>query len=176
MHGAGFEVAEAQRLIPRLRRYALALTGNRDAADDLTQDTLERAWRKRTLWRPGTDLRAWLFSVMHNVWVNGVRTMRPTASLDTDAAAADAAAAATAPTSAESGIALAELQRALLKLPDEQRAVLLLVGLEQLRYAEAAAVLDVPIGTVMSRLARAREQLRHLLAEPRVPGTLRRVK
>lgn len=175
MYGAGFAVAEAQRLIPRLRRYALALTGNRDAADDLTQDTLERAWRKRALWQPGTDLRAWLFSVMHNVWVNGVRAARATLPLDTDGAAA--ATATTPATAAEGGIVLAELQRALLQLPDEQRAVLLLVGLEQLSYAEAAAVLDVPIGTVMSRLARAREHLRQLLAqEPRSPGALRRVK
>jgi len=177
MRGAGFAAADAQRLIPRLRRYALALTGNRDAADDLTQDTLERAWRKRALWQPGTDLRAWLFSVMHNVWVNGVRAARPAVSLDDDAAAASAALAAAAPQSAEGGIVLAELQQALLRLPEEQRAVLLLIGLEQLSYAEAAAVLAVPIGTVMSRLARGREQLRRLLAqEPHAPGPLRRVK
>jgi len=175
MSGAGFTAADAQRWIPRLRRYALALTGSRDAADDLTQDTLERAWRKRALWQPGTDLRAWLFSVMHNVWVNGVRAARPTVPLDTESAADPAA--ATPATAAEGGIVLAELRRALLALSDEQRAVLLLVGLEQLSYAEAAAVLDVPIGTVMSRLARAREQLRQLLSqEPRAAGALRRVK
>ena len=75
--GLGFSAADAERWIPRLRRYALALTGTREAADDLTQDTLERAWRKRALWRPDSDLRAWLFTVMHNVFVNGVRAARP---------------------------------------------------------------------------------------------------
>lgn len=176
MHDAGFAVLDVQRLIPRLRRYALALTGHRDAADDLTQDTLERAWRKRALWQPGTDLRAWLFSVMHNVWVNGVRGARPTVSLEADDAGA-VASEATPASAAEGGIVLAELQRALLQLPDEQRAVLLLVGLEQLSYAETAAALDVPIGTVMSRLARAREHLRQRLGqEPRTQAALRRVK
>ncbi len=176
MSGAGFTAADAQHWIPRLRRYALALTGGRDAADDLTQDTLERAWRKRALWQPGTDLRAWLFSVMHNVWVNSARAVRPTLSLDSDAAAAGAVREVAAPATADGGIVLAELQQALLRLPEEQRAVLLLVGLEQLSYAEAAVVLEVPIGTVMSRLARGREQLRRLLAPETNAATLRRVK
>ncbi len=74
--------AEVEALVPRLRRYARALAGSREAADDLTQDTLERAWVKRELWQPGTNLRAWLFTVMHGVFVNGLRRVRPPESLD----------------------------------------------------------------------------------------------
>ena len=77
-----FTAAEIEALIPRLRRFARALTGSREAADDLTQDTLERAWVKRELWQAGTNLRAWLFAVMHGVFVNSVRRARPTESLD----------------------------------------------------------------------------------------------
>jgi RNA polymerase sigma-70 factor, ECF subfamily len=155
-----FGAADLEAVVPRLRRYARALTGNREAADDLTQDTLERAWTKRALWQPGTDLRAWMFTVMHNVFVNGARRSRPTVSLDD--MALDDVGAATA-TSVETGVVLAELARALSLLPGEQREVLLLVGLEQFSYAEASEVLGVPIGTVMSRLSRGRERLRILL-------------
>lgn len=160
---SAFTAAELEALIPRLRRFARALTGSREAADDLTQDTLERAWIKRALWQPGTNLRAWLFSVMHGVFVNNARRLWPTESLDSLAALgidrADEAA------SAESAHALRELQQALQRLPHEQCQVVLLVGLEQFSYAEAAEVLGVPIGTVMSRLSRGRERLRQLLDE-----------
>lgn len=178
MAGAGFSAADAERWIPRLRRYALALTGNREAADDLTQDALERAWRKRALWQPGTDLRAWLFAVMHNVYVNAVRSARATESLDEEGPAADAVHALQAGSAADGGVVLSELRAALTQLAPEQREVVLLVGLEQMSYAEAASVLDVPIGTVMSRLARGRERLRLLLeAGGQTPAaTLRRVK
>jgi RNA polymerase sigma-70 factor, ECF subfamily len=173
-----FSAADAEQWIPRLRRYAIALTGNREAADDLIQDTLERAWRKRGLWQPGTDLRAWLFTVMHNVHVNGVRSKRPMESLDDNEQVADRASAMPAAASADSGVVLSELRAALTRLSDEHRQVILLVGLEQMSYAEAALVLDVPIGTVMSRLARGREQLRRLLAREAETGStgLRRVK
>jgi len=176
---AGFSAADAERWIPRLRRYALALTGGREAADDLTQDTLERAWRKRALWQPGTDLRAWLFTVMHNVYVNGVRSARITESLDDDAPAAGAMYSMPSGSTAESRIVLSELRTALMQLAPEQREVVLLVGLEQMSYAEAAAALEVPIGTVMSRLARGRERLRRLLEADGVSSgaaPLRRVK
>lgn len=172
---AAFTAAELEALIPRLRRFARALTGSREAADDLTQDALERAWIKRELWQPGTNLRAWLFKVMHGVFVNGARGRRATESLDAmqevGAEAADESAGA------ETAIALRDLRNALARLPDEHRAVLLLVALEQFSYAEAAAVLGVPIGTVMSRLSRARERLRQLLegGAPDRQG-LRRVK
>jgi RNA polymerase sigma-70 factor (ECF subfamily) len=177
--GAGFSAADAEQWIPRLRRYALALTGNREAADDLTQDALERAWRKRALWQPGTDLRAWLFTVMHNVFVNSVRSARATESLDDEGTTVEAVHALQAGSVAEGRIVLSELRTALASLAPEQREVVLLVGLEQMSYAEAAAVLEVPIGTVMSRLSRGRERLRLLLdAGVRASGgvALRRVK
>ncbi|HSG76998.1 MAG TPA: sigma-70 family RNA polymerase sigma factor [Burkholderiales bacterium] len=144
-------------LIPRLRRYARALVGERAAADDLVQDTLERAWSKLHLYRHGTDLRAWLFTVMHNVHVNQVRAARPTAALEDDmpelaqrAVQGDA-------------LLVRDLERAIAALPAAQREVLLLVALEDLSYDETARVLGIPIGTVMSRLARAREKVRALM-------------
>jgi RNA polymerase sigma-70 factor, ECF subfamily len=179
MAGGGFSAADVERCIPRLRRYALALTGNRESADDLTQDALERAWRKRSLWQPGTDLRAWLFTVLHNVYANGVRSARSTVSLDEDGPAADAMHALPAGSAADGAVVLAELRAALALLAPEQREVVLLVGLEQMSYAEAAIVLEVPIGTVMSRLSRGRERLRLLLdagVQPPGAATLRRVK
>jgi RNA polymerase sigma-70 factor (ECF subfamily) len=168
-----FSAAEVERWIPRLRRYAIALTGNRHAADDLIQDTLERAWRKRALWHVGTDLRAWLFTVMHNVHASGLRGRREHAALDD---AADAEALVSSAHAAEGAATLAELQGALLRLSEEQRQVVLLVGLEQMSYAEAASVLEVPIGTVMSRLSRGRDALRTLLSREPAAAALRRVK
>ena len=177
---AGFAPPDLEAQIPRLRRYARALTGNRDAADDLTQDTLERAWSRRALWQPqGLDragsLRAWLFTVMHNVFINGTRRYRAMESLDVLGDSSPELPVADG--SVETGAALRDLQSALLKMPGEQREVVLLVGLEQLSYSEAATALDVPIGTVMSRLSRGRERLRQLLDDGEAaPSALRRVK
>ncbi|MDZ7653495.1 MAG: RNA polymerase sigma factor [Burkholderiaceae bacterium] len=179
----GFSTEQLQAHVARLRRHARALTGSREAADDLTQDTLERAWNKRALWRDeGTgdapaSLRAWLHAVMHNVFINGTRRRRSTESIDDLPDSSSALHAVGA--SAETRAALRDLQRALARLPDEQREVVLLVGLEQLSYAEAATALGVPIGTVMSRLSRGRERLRQLLNEsPDATGSggLRRIK
>ncbi len=141
-------------LIPRLRRYARALVSDRARADDLVQETLERAWNKFHLWRPGSDLRAWLFTVMHNVHVNQVRASRDHAVLDDEGP--EMAVAAVQGASLE----IRDLERALALLSPEQREVLLLIALEDMSYAEVAAMLDIPIGTVMSRLSRAREKLR----------------
>ncbi len=141
-------------LIPRLRRYARALVGDRAAADDLVQDTLERAWSKLHLYRHGTDLRAWLFTVMHNVHVNRVRAARPTEPLDDEMP--ELAQRATQ----GDALIVRDLERGIAALPLAQREVLLLVALEDLSYAETARALGIPIGTVMSRLARAREKLR----------------
>lgn len=168
-----------QRLIqciPRLRRYAQALTGDRNRADDLVQDSLERAWSRLHLWRGSGDLRAWLFTIMHNIFANDVRqyarTPRMTSLQDEkEPAAADGG--------LDQILHLQDIQRALQELPEAQREVLLLVGMEQLSYEEVATILDIPIGTVMSRLARAREHLRASLGQPRPvkrPGLLRRVK
>ncbi len=144
--------------LPRLRRYARALTGDATRADDLVQDTLERALAKLALWQPGSDLRAWLFALMHNLFVNQLRSARPQ---DVEL---DEAADVPVGGGQIEALAARDMASALQRLPDGQRAVLLLVGLEQFSYAEAAQVLGVPVGTVMSRLARARERMRLILA------------
>lgn len=157
--------------IPRLRRYARALTGDRVRADDLVQDCLARAWEKRGLWRRGTDLRAWLFTILHNIFVNDVRRRRSRPEL---LALDETELEVPQPADADGALVLRDLEAALRLLPDEQRAVLLLVSLEEMRYQEVAHTLDIPVGTVMSRLSRARERLRVLM-----DGTgpqLRRVK
>ena len=149
--------------IPALRRYARTLTGNTWAADDLVQDTLERACHKWRLWLVGSNLRAWLFSVMHNLFINQLRLSPAGGHLmmvDIDDVSDDLKAPESDP-----GKAL-DLQRCLLRLPPEQREVLLLVSMEDMSYAEAAKVTGVPIGTVMSRLSRARLRLQELLNAP----------
>ncbi|HEX9628149.1 MAG TPA: RNA polymerase sigma factor [Acidiferrobacterales bacterium] len=159
--------------IPRLRRYARALLrGDALAADDLVQDCLERALGRMHRWRRGSDLRAWLFTIMHNLYVNQVRRAANGPRFvdwpepdDASGAAADA----------DIGLALRDLERALAALSPDQREIVLLVSLEGLRYQQVAAILGIPEGTVMSRLSRAREQLRAALTQGR-PNTLWRVK
>jgi RNA polymerase sigma-70 factor (ECF subfamily) len=151
------DAAQVVACIPRLRRYARALVGERAAADDLVQDTLERALNKLHLWKRGTDLRAWLFTVMHNVHVNQVRSRREYAALERDALEIPVRA------TQDVGLEARDLERMLARLPVEQREVLLLVVLEDMSYDEAATALGIPIGTVMSRLSRAREKLRALM-------------
>jgi len=163
---------ELDALIPRLRRYARALTGERAAADDLVQDTLERAWIKFHLWRRGSDLRAWLFTIMHNVYVNQVRARSGAALATLDDEALDVA---VRPTQTDM-LEVRDIDAALSRLPDEQREVLLLVCLERLSYGETARALGIPLGTVMSRLSRARERLRQLLGGPGAATPLKVVK
>ena len=152
-----------EREIPRLRRYARARTRSADRADDLVQDTLLRAIAKAHLWQPGTDLRAWLFTVMHNQHVNAVRrAMRDDSAIDIEQVSSSLV-ATTDPTGARQ---LQELGQALDCLPDEQREVILLVGLEGMSYETAAEVLSVPVGTVRSRLSRGRDALRRLMGLP----------
>jgi RNA polymerase sigma-70 factor (ECF subfamily) len=156
-------------VLPRLRRYAQALVGERAAADDLVQDTLERAWSRVGQWRAGSDLALWLLSIMHNLRIDQLRrTGLQTASYDEESMAVPTRATQTDQRE------LADLADALAQLPEEQRAVLLLVGLEELSYAEVAATLNIPLGTVMSRLARGRERLRQIL-EGRQPAPKLRV-
>jgi len=164
---------EAERLvelIPRLRRYARALVGDRASADDLVQDTLERAWAKLHLYRRGTDLRAWLFTVMHNVHVNKVRATRVTDTLDDELPELAQRA------SQGDALLVRDLDRAIARLPAEQRAVLLLVTLEEMSYEEVAGALGIPIGTVMSRLSRAREKLRMMMLGQGAAAKLKVVK
>ena len=149
--------------IPNLRRYARALVGDRDGADDLVQDTLERAVRKFHLWRPG-DLRAWLFSIMHNVFVNQLKARKIASDVEIDETFA-------APVSSVTSLDLQDLQRALGTLAPEQREVVLLVALEDMSYADVSRALGIPMGTVMSRLSRGRERLRRAMSgEPARSG------
>ena len=143
--------------IPSLRRYARALTGDAWAADDLVQDTLERACVKWRLWSAGSDLRAWLFTLMHNIFANQVRRVPPRAVVDIDDIGHEMRGV---DTSVDRSL---DLQRCLLLLPEDQRAVLLLIALEDLSYAEVARILTIPVGTVMSRLSRARARLHVLM-------------
>lgn len=148
--------------IPSLRRYARALLGGRrEDADDLVQDTLERAYAKWHLWRMRTKLRPWLFSIMHNLFVNQVQQLRYKASH----VSLDDATELSVPPNQASRLETMDLMRALARLPENIRTVLLLVTLEEFSYAETAKILDIPIGTVMSRLARGRQQLRDLLQD-----------
>ncbi len=153
--------------IPNLRRYARALVGDREGADDLVQDTLERAVRKFHLWRPG-DLRAWLFSIMHNVFVNQLKARKVAYEVEIDDSIA-------APISSVTATDLMDLDRALAALSPDQREVVLLVALEDMTYAEVGRALGIPIGTVMSRLSRAREKLRRLMEGDTPRGTLRMI-
>ena len=153
--------------IPSLRRYARALTGDAWAADDLVQDTLERACSKWRLWLVGSNLRAWLFTLMHNLFVNQVRSASHQARLQT----VDIEHVAHELIAPDAGLGIAlDLQRCLLRLPPDQRAVLLLVSVEDLSYEEVAKITVVPIGTVMSRLSRARSRLRELMDGAATPG------
>src|ERR1700681_57729 len=153
--------------LPRLRRYARVLTGDLNRADDLVQDTLTRAWAKRELWQEGSDLRAWLFTIMHNVHINQFSLRQrefSEISLDADEGAVGAWEIPVRATQSDR-VELAEVFAQIGKLPDEQREVLLLAAVEDMRYQEIAKVLDVPIGTVMSRLSRAREKLRRMTGD-----------
>ena len=157
--------------VPRLRRYARALVRNREDADDLVQDTLERAWAKSGLWRGVVDMRAWLFGIMHNLHADGVR--RP--QLATVAMDEETPEVPITPSHGER-LAVLDLQAAMGRLPLEQREVLLLVALEDMAYADIATTLGIPIGTVMSRLSRGRERLRALMEERAEPVHLKVVK
>lgn len=152
--------------IPRLRRYARVLTGEASRADDLVQDTLARAWEKRALWKAGTDLRAWLFTVMHNLFVNQrALARRDAANVSIDSAGAELWQLSVRP-GQQAHVELNEVLLQLGRLPAEQREVLILAAVEEMRYEEIAKLLDIPVGTVMSRLSRAREKLRRLVIEP----------
>ena len=159
--------------LPALRRYARVLTGDAWAADDLVQDTLERACSKWLLWRTESDLRAWLFTMMHNLYLNQRRTLAPVQWQDIETVEDRLQAPGDARDTT------LDLERCLQQLPAEQRAVLLLVTLEDMDYAEVARVLQVPVGTVMSRLSRARARLKELMditpTPPRVPSEMPRV-
>jgi RNA polymerase sigma-70 factor (ECF subfamily) len=145
--------------IPRLRRYARALTHDLIAADDLVQDCLTRAFGKLHLWQRETDLRAWLFTILHNQYINHVRR---TAREGTAIGLSEREPLLARAPQQGSRLELRDLERAIAKLPRTQRLVILLVGLEGMSYGEVAAALGVPVGTIRSRLSRGREALRRL--------------
>ena len=147
--------------IPRLRRYARSLTRNAHTADDLVQDCLVRALSKQHLWAEGTELRAWLLTIMHNqhinFWRRAVRQGYEVAVSDTEPSFTRAA-------NQDHRLELRDLDRALALLPEKQRSVILLIGLEGMAYEAVAQVVGVPVGTVRSRLSRGREVSRELMA------------
>lgn len=157
--------------VPRLRRYARALVSNRDDADDLVQDTLERAWSRSAHWARVTDMRAWLFGIMHNMHVDGIR--RP--QLHTVPIDHETPDIAVPPTQGDL-LAVTDLAAALAQLPLEQREVMLLVALEDMSYIEVSTALGIPMGTVMSRLSRGRERLRAIMESRSAHPSLRVVK
>ncbi|PSC05325.1 RNA polymerase subunit sigma-24 [Alsobacter soli] len=158
--------------IPSLRRYARGLLRDASSGDDLLQDCLERALRNWSARRPEGDLRAWLFAIMHNLFVSGARLRGrrgPTASLG------DLPEEPPIRPTQEDRMLHDSVLDQLQKLSPEHRAVLLLIGVEELSYRQAAEALGVPVGTVMSRLSRAREHFRQALRDP-PPLRLRTVK
>ncbi len=161
---------------PGLRRYAHGLVSDRDRADDLVQDTLERAWSRFSMWQRRGESRAWMFGIMHNHFVDRLRAQRARP----EEGAADEPAELPQRPMQTDGLELRDLDRLLQRLPPEQREVLLLVGVEELSYREVAMAIGVPIGTVMSRLSRARARLREQMqgrdvAAP-TAGRMQRVK
>ena len=164
---------QVTQYIPHLRRYARALMGSDIlAADDLVQDCLERALSRMHLWRRGSDLRAWLFTIMHNLYANHIRKLSTSpqfVELEPDKNAMSDN------SSAEQELEIRDIQQAISTLAPDQREVLLLVTLEGLQYREVATILGMPEGTVMSKLSRARDKLRTIMQLEK-PNRLRRVK
>lgn len=158
--------------IPSLRRYARGLTGDPHRADDLVQDTLERAWSRYSRWQRRGELRAWMFGIMHNHFIDGVRASSRRADHPAPGDLPDAPVRATQTDHLE----VRDLDRCLQALPAEQREVLLLICVEDLSYQETAQILAVPIGTIMSRLSRAREKLGALMQGKDTVSRLHRVK
>jgi RNA polymerase sigma-70 factor (ECF subfamily) len=146
-------------LLPRLRRFACALTGSMDEGDDLAQATVERAIRNLDKWQPGTRLDSWMFRIAQNIRLNRIRGMQ-IRNRHLQAVSTDHHAVSDGVRTAETRLTLAAVRQFVARLPEEQRAVLLLVCVEGLSYREVCETLDLPMGTVTSRLARARIALR----------------
>lgn len=151
-------------MLPRLRRFAVSLTGSRERADDLVQATCERALRAADSWTPGSRLDSWLYRIMQNLWIDETRKRKTEGTVEPidetfDLVGEDGERVV------HSRLAAAAVNKALAKLPDDQRSVILLVCVEELSYRDAAEALEIPIGTVMSRLARARKALAAALGE-----------
>lgn len=152
-------------LLPRLRRFAYGLTGSRDEADDLVQSACERALSRLHQWRPGTRLDSWMYRILQTVWIDRLRSRRTR--MEAEPEVLERLAGGDARRELEARLDLARVRRLIAALPEEQRVVLVLVTVEGFSYKDAAETLGIPIGTVMSRLARARLELgRWLNAAP----------
>ena len=151
-------------LLPRLRRFAYGLTGSQHEGDDLVQDTCERAIRNLDKWQAGTRLDSWMFQIARNLFLNRVRDNAVRRKHLQVVMTEDPTAHASPPV-AEARLTLEAVRRAIWQLPEEQRAVLLLISVEGLSYKETAAALDIPMGTVMSRLARGRAVIKAMIEE-----------
>lgn len=157
--------AELTNLLPRLRRFALSLTCDRDQADDLVQKGCLRALTQAHQWQAGTRLDSWMYRILQNLWIDDHRQRRQTVESLDDERHADVADPADFENDTLTRLTLEQVLRAMQKLSADARQLLALVSIEGLSYREAADVLQIPIGTVMSRLARARMQLRRQLGE-----------
>ncbi len=159
--------------LPALRRFARALTGDAALADDLVQDCVERALNKSHLYDPARPLRAWLYAVLRNIYISGLRRSGRASVVKTVDELSDGEGAV--PPAQEEHLSAGSVAQALDRLASQHREVIVLVALEEMSYRDVAEILGVPLGTVMSRLSRAREHLRRIL-EDRGHTVLRRVK
>ena len=151
---------QLKAILPRLRIYALSLTRDRDAADDLVHDTVIKALTGRHSFQPGTNLAAWLFRIQRNEFISGLRRQRPTVPIDTEIAER-----LSHPAHQDSGLVMREFVSAFAKLAPTQREALLLAVLEGLPYEVIAENTGVSVGTVKSRISRGRDRLEQLLLE-----------
>lgn len=159
--------------IPSLRRYAWALSGDANQADDLVQECLARAISRRKLWIRQKGIRPWLFTILHNIFLNSARRV---SNSPINGSIEEYENAAISVGDADTMCAISDFERSMNQLSLEHRQALLLVGLEQMSYREASKVLGVPVGTLMSRLSRAREQLSRSLNGETQTANIRRVK
>jgi len=152
--------------LPHLLRYANALTRNTELAEDLVQDCLERAWSKKFLWNSKRQLRPWLFTIMHNLFINQLKKQSINTTTFSDYSTSERVVEDLSANMNEDNshlLQLRDFESALGKLTPEYREIILLAGLEKLTYKEIAKITGLPLGTVMSRLSRAREKLQQLM-------------
>jgi RNA polymerase sigma-70 factor (ECF subfamily) len=152
-------------VLPRLRRFAYALTGNSEQGDDLVQDACLRALSRIDLWQPGTRLDSWMYRIAQNIWLDRLRANKVRGEV-VDIKAMEGMTGSDGRVVAESELTLQAVAAAMGQLPAEQRAMVALVCIEGASYKEAAVIAGVPLGTVMSRLARARRTLHAILSTP----------